>query len=163
LQTRPRMVTLVPEKREEITTEGGLDLKKNHKKIIDFQNRLHDAGILVSLFIEADKSYEKILRDIRPDFIEIHTGEYSRKYYDERTRMSILETFKEFSGMCEQSGIRVNAGHGLNYHNVRDIMCIEQIEELNIGHSIISRAVFAGLAQAVTDMKSLTGDIICVE
>jgi pyridoxine 5-phosphate synthase len=158
LDVRPRMCTIVPENREEITTEGGLDLYGNIDAIKEYTQRLQKAGILVSLFIEADMGLENALRSIRPDFIEIHTGEYSRTYYDEKKRKSHLDIFRHFTGMCISNNIRVNAGHGLNYNNVREILTIEQIEELNIGHSIIARSVFSGLQEAVREMKRMTGD-----
>ncbi|MCK9224340.1 MAG: pyridoxine 5'-phosphate synthase [Candidatus Muirbacterium halophilum] len=155
IKSLPRMCTLVPEKREEITTEGGLEILSNVEKIKEYTGRLHEKGILVSLFIEADNSMLDVLNDIRPDFVEIHTGKYARNYYNEMERFYILKTFEKFTQNCIDIGIRVNAGHGLNYQNTSDIVKINGIEELNIGHAIIARAVFSGLGEAVREMKNI--------
>ena len=155
LKACPRMCTIVPEKREEVTTEGGLDIIANVDKIKQYTERLHEKGILVSLFIEAENSNLDVLNDIRPDFIEIHTGSYSQNYYNEIKRFDILDNFRNFTQNCKNIGIRVNAGHGLNYQNIYEIIDINGIEELNIGHSIIARAVFSGLGEAVREMKNI--------
>jgi len=155
LKVRPGMVTIVPERREEVTTEGGLDIIKNLEKTKKFAGIFAENDIPVSLFIEADPGMENALEEIGAPFVEIHTGYYSRVFYNEEKRDQELKRFTDFTNMCKNSGIRVNAGHGLNYHNVHQITRIHGIEELNIGHSIISRAVFSGLESAVMEMKTL--------
>ncbi|PLX19758.1 MAG: pyridoxine 5'-phosphate synthase [Candidatus Muiribacterium halophilum] len=155
LKVKPRMVTLVPERREEVTTEGGLDIIKNKEKTKEYTRILTENNILVSLFIEANLELESVIEEIKAQFVEIHTGYYSHVYYDEYKKKKELERFERFTQMCKNSGVRVNAGHGLNYQNVMEITQIEGIEELNIGHSIISRAVFSGLEAAVIEMKGL--------
>lgn len=156
VKTKPDMVTLVPEKRHELTTEGGLNLldekvKQNIKNTII---RLKDAGIVVSLFIDPKMEMMKVARDIDADYVEIHTGKYS----DALTRDAVkaeLESVIESARAAKVMGLGVNAGHGLNYENVIKIARIKEIEELNIGHAIVARAVFSGLEKAVSDMKQL--------
>ena len=155
LKVKPRMCTLVPEKREEITTEGGLDIIKFLEKTKQFTKKLQDNNIIVSLFIEADEKIVKALEEIKPEFVEIHTGVYSRVFNDEMLRNQQIDKFKIFTKKMTEIGVRVNAGHGLNYHNVKQIAEINNIEELNIGHAIIARAVFSGLENAVSKMKGL--------
>lgn len=155
LRLKPRMCTLVPEKREEITTEGGLDIVDNFEKTKEYTKILKENNILVSLFIESDCELIKKVIEIDAEYVEIHTGKYSNVYYHEEKRNIELNRFKEFTKMCIDNGIRVNAGHGLNYQNIYDIIKINGLEELNIGHSIISRAVFSGLDNAVKDMKKI--------
>jgi pyridoxine 5-phosphate synthase len=153
-KVKPEMVTLVPEKREELTTEGGLDvvLLKDHLRDIVF--RLKSAGIKVSLFVDPDISQIKQCSNIEADLIEIHTGRYANA----KTEAEIIEEFekiREASIYAAKLGLGVSAGHGLNYHNVKEIAQIEEIEELNIGHSIIARSVLVGLDRAVKEMIDL--------
>jgi pyridoxine 5-phosphate synthase len=157
LEVKPYMCTIVPEKREEITTEGGLDVEANLNKVKNYVRELKNAGIIVSLFVEAEEKVAKLSAECGADFVEIHTGRYSRVFYNEKEKMKELEKFENFIKECVNLGIRVNAGHGLNYQNVREIVKFKEIEELNIGHSIISRAVFSGLDKAVYEMKRLIG------
>ncbi len=145
---KPEMVTLVPEKRREITTEGGLDVVRHSSKLKSVVARLQDSGIKVSLFIDPVKKQVEESAVLMADFIELHTGQYARS--------SGRRELDKLSRMTEQArwiGLRVNVGHGLDYHNVGDICRIPGIEELNIGFSIIARAVFVGLAQAVKEMR----------
>ncbi len=148
---RPDMVTLVPEKREELTTEGGLDVISLKDHLRDIVFRLKSAGIKVSIFVDPDISQIKQCSSIEADLIEIHTGHYANA----KTESEIIEEFEKIRAAAvyaEKSGLGVSAGHGLNYHNVKDILQIEEIEELNIGHSIIARSVFTGIGKAVEDM-----------
>jgi pyridoxine 5-phosphate synthase len=154
---RPDMVTLVPEKRQELTTEGGLDIRKKKTQIKKSIEKLHKAGIPVSLFINPGPDDVSASRDAGADMVEIHTGMYAdaprgRKQYRELVRV------EDAVASAHDSGIVVNVGHGLNYHNVKPVASIEGIRGLYIGHSIISRAVLVGLEQAVRDMKSLIGE-----
>ncbi len=154
MQVRPEMATLVPEKREELTTEGGLDVRANRAKVSDAVRRLKDTGIFVSLFIDADFDQVKESKKIGADAIEIHTGRYAdARTYEESQRE--FEKIFESCRLAHKLGLTVNAGHGLNYQNVRQIAKIKEIYELNIGHSIISRAVLVGIERAVREMKAL--------
>ncbi len=153
LFTKPDMVTLVPEKREEVTTEGGLDVIKYKKKLKEIIKRLSDANIPVSLFVDPVQEQLENSAEIDARWIELHTGKYAiTKNKAKALELSIL---KESTAQAKSYGLRVNAGHGLTYQNVEPIAAIEGIEELNIGHTIISRALAVGLSQAVKEMKSL--------
>jgi len=153
LNTKPDMVTLVPEKREEITTEGGLDVIKHKNKLKVIIQRLTDVNIPVSLFVDPVQEQLEQSAEIKAGWIELHTGKYALTKNDERAlELSIL---KESTEKAKSYGLKVNAGHGLTYQNVEPIAAIKGIEELNIGHTIISRALAVGLAQAVKEMKSL--------
>ena len=153
LNTKPDMVTLVPEKREEVTTEGGLDVIKHKNKLKEIIQRLSDANIPVSLFVDPMQEQLEQCAEIEAGWIELHTGKYAiTKNNARELQLSIL---KESTSKAKSYGLRVNAGHGLTYQNVEPIAAIEGIEELNIGHTIISRALAVGLAQAVKEMKCL--------
>ena len=149
----PDYVTLVPEKREEVTTEGGLDVKNNKKYLKNYLTSLKNSNIKVSAFIDPDNEQIYSSREIGFDFIELHT----RKYAD----LKGLHQYEELQKITESSyyandlGLVVNAGHGLNYQNVEKIASINNINELNIGHSIVARALAVGLEKAVREMKSL--------
>ena len=153
--TKPDMVTLVPEKRQELTTEGGLNVKSGAKQIRDAIKRLHKAGIPVSLFINPNHDDIKITKELGADMIELHTGLYANaKGKKQDAELEKVERTTEFGlGL----GLAVNAGHGLNYSNVCAIADIDGIRGLYIGHSIISRAVLVGLERAVMEMKALAG------
>jgi pyridoxine 5-phosphate synthase len=154
LEVRPDMATLVPEKREELTTEGGLDVRLNRDKVADAVRVLKDGAIFVSLFIDPDLDQVKESKKAGADAVEIHTGSYA----DARTYEASHREFEKIFEACKLAhklGLTVNAGHGLNYQNVRQIAKIKEIYELNIGHSIISRAVLVGLERAVREMKQL--------
>ena len=147
----PDMITLVPEKRKELTTEGGLDVARLSDKLQRVVDKVHKKGIKVSLFIDPVESQISASHKIGADMIEIHTGTYS----DARTkkgRETELEKVINAAVFGKELGLGVNAGHGLHYHNVQDIVVIKEIDELSIGHSIIARAVFVGLDRAVRDM-----------
>ncbi|MBI5191658.1 MAG: pyridoxine 5'-phosphate synthase [Nitrospirae bacterium] len=154
LEVRPDMVTLVPEKREELTTEGGLDVRLNRDKVADAVRRLRDGGIFVSLFIDPDLDQVKESSKVRADAVEIHTGGYADAATYEVSHSQYEKIF-ESCKLAHKLKMVVNAGHGLNYHNVRQIARIPEIYELNIGHSIVSRAVLVGMERAVREMKGL--------
>jgi pyridoxine 5-phosphate synthase len=149
----PDYVTLVPEKREEVTTEGGLNLKNNVKYLKDFVSSLKDSNIEVSAFIDPLSEQITYSKEIGFDFIELHTGKYAElKGYDQYDELQkIIESTHEANDM----GLVVNAGHGLNYNNVKEIASINNMNELNIGHSIVARALAVGLEKSVREMKSL--------
>lgn len=151
---KPDQSTLVPEKRQEITTEGGLDVASNTQEIKKIVDDLKGSGIIVSLFIDPDPKQIKAAKQIEADAVEIHTGEYANSK-DKESQEERLKEIKEAALLASKYGLIVHAGHGLNYYNVKKIAHIPQIEELNIGHSIISKAVFVGLKQAIREMKEL--------
>ncbi|MCS6782222.1 MAG: pyridoxine 5'-phosphate synthase [Gloeomargarita sp. SKYBB_i_bin120] len=152
LDVRPDYVTLVPERREEITTEGGLDVVGNLKELTQTVATLQDQGIPVSLFIDAEPEQIHAAQQTGARWIELHTGPYAQAH-QEMERQQELQRLTLGAKLAQELGLRVNAGHGLTYQNVYPVACIPGLEELNIGHSIISRAVLVGLTQAVQDMK----------
>ena len=151
---RPYDCCLVPEKREELTTEGGLDVAGNQDTLLDYCGELADSGIRVSLFIDADPKQLDAAVAVGAPVVEIHTGHYADAH-NERTRKVEFERIVRAVEYGNQLGLQVNAGHGLDYHNTQAIVGIDGIKELNIGHSIICRALFTGLDQAVREMKTL--------
>ena len=150
---RPQDVCLVPESRQEVTTEGGLDVRGQSARIKHSVAALAGAGIRVSLFIDPDEGQIEAARSVGAPVIELHTGAYAEAVGGARARE--FERLRTAAKLAASLGLTVNAGHGLNYHNVEPIAAIPQIIELNIGHSIVARAVFDGLAKAVRDMKEL--------
>jgi pyridoxine 5-phosphate synthase len=150
---KPDMVTLVPEKRQELTTEGGLDVKSKKRNISEAIKKIHDSGIPVSLFINPDVSDINISKQLDADMVEIHTGMYAntkgKEQEEELTR--VLNAVRH----ALDARLMVNAGHGLNYFNVIKIASIQGIRALYIGHSIVSRAVLVGMERAVREMKEL--------
>nr|WP_136252578.1 pyridoxine 5'-phosphate synthase [Ningiella ruwaisensis] len=150
----PAFCCLVPEKREELTTEGGLDVAGNLSKIKDACSQLHEQNTQASLFIDADEKQIEASVEAGAPYIEIHTGQYAEAA-DEYTAQKELEKLIAGIEYADRLGLKVNAGHGLHYHNVKPIAAIEQLIELNIGHSIIARAAFDGLDKAVRDMRAL--------
>ncbi len=151
---RPHDCCIVPEKREELTTEGGLDVLSNIEYLKNYCATLEQAGIRTSLFIDADLKQLDAAKDAGASVIEIHTGHYAdAASIDEKNRELVRISTAVKHGI--DIGLQVNAGHGLDYHNVKAIAEIDGIIELNIGHSIIARALFSGLAKAVSDMKTL--------
>lgn len=154
LKLNPEFCCLVPEKRQELTTEGGLDVAGQFERINSAVQRLADQGILVSLFIDADERQIEAAARCKAPYIEIHTGGYA-----DATTLSAqqaeLQRITTAAAFAEQCGIIVNAGHGLHFHNVQPIAAIPQMHELNIGHALIARAIFTGLGPAVTEMKRL--------
>lgn len=153
-RVRPAQVTLVPEKRQELTTEGGLDVVRHKKKLRPLCERLEQAGIEVSLFIDPDQDQVDATLAIGVTIIELHTGCYA----DAKTKASKsreLKTIERMTAYGQQIGLVVNAGHGLKYHDTRSIAEIPGMNELNIGHSIMSRAMMVGMEQAAKDMIRL--------
>lgn len=151
---KPEFVCLVPEKREELTTEGGLDVASQKDKIAAAVARLSEAGITTSLFIDADKTQIEAAVECKAPFIELHTGHYADAK-NETERLSELKKIAAGASFAAKAGLKVNAGHGLHYHNVADIAALPEILELNIGHSIIARSSIYGLADSVAMMKKL--------
>lgn len=157
LMIKPDMVTLVPEKRAELTTEGGLDVSKNLDFLTEYLNGLKKAGIFTSLFIDPDRTQITNAVKTGTDMVEIHTGSYAESFSGDHEQEE-LKKIKTAVTTSLNLGVRVAAGHGLNYLNVSKIAEIEGIEELNIGHSIISRAVIVGMDTAVRDMLYHCGE-----
>jgi len=153
-EVKPEFCCLVPEKREELTTEGGLDVVGQLEKVTSAVAKLSQAGIKVSLFIDADKAQIDAALASKAPYIEIHTGHYA-DLTNEEEQLAELERLTQGIKYAHGLGIKVNAGHGLNYFNVKPIAAIEEIIELNIGHAIIARAAIDGLDKAVRDMKNL--------
>ena len=153
-KVRPEFCCLVPEKREELTTEGGLDVLGNLAKITDACGQLKEHGTLASLFIDADQAQIEAALEAGAPFIEIHTGQYAEAKTEDEAESELLKLVKGIE-YADRLGLKVNAGHGLHYHNVKPIAAIPQLIELNIGHAIIARAAFDGLGKAVADMRRL--------
>ncbi len=154
LKVMPHSVCIVPEKRQELTTEGGLDVCGQLERACEFVKPLLAAGIEVSFFIDPDIAQVSAAAKTGAQFIELHTGRYSEEFGGELEQ----KTFEDLKGaalFAQNLGLKVNAGHGLNYQNVHRMKEIPNLHELNIGHSIVSRAIFTGLKQAVIDMKEL--------
>ena len=149
----PDYVTLVPEKREEVTTEGGLDVKNNEKYLKNFVKSLKASNIQVSAFIDPVSEQITYSKEIGFDFIELHTGKYAELNGEDQYKE--LQKIIESTYAANDIGLVVNAGHGLNYQNVKKIASINNINELNIGHSIVARALAVGLEKSVREMKSL--------
>lgn len=159
LDIKPDYVTLVPEKREEVTTEGGLDAASQLDRLGELVERLQAANIPVSLFIDADTSQIEASVKIKAKFIELHTGKYAEAS-NEVSRQQELAILAAGCDQAVKAGLRVNAGHGLTYWNVYPLACLPGMEELNIGHTIISRAALIGLERAVREMKqAMRGEI----
>ncbi|XTZ19892.1 MAG: pyridoxine 5'-phosphate synthase [cyanobacterium endosymbiont of Rhopalodia fuxianensis] len=152
LDIKPDYVTLVPEKREEVTTEGGLDIVGNYYRLKEIVTCLQSADIPVSLFIDAQETQIQASADTQAQFIELHTGKYADAP-NSVVRQKELEFLRRGCTQALNLGLRVNAGHGLTYQNVYPVTCLPGIEELNIGHTIVSRAVLVGMERAVREMK----------
>jgi len=153
-EIKPHFCCLVPEKREEVTTEGGLDVAGQLEKITLAVSRLKEAGIQVSLFIDPDHQQIDAAMASGAPYIEIHTGAYAEAE-EGAVRDAEFRRIKDAAAYAHDKGLKVNAGHGLTYHNVQPIAALPQMHELNIGHAIIGRAVMSGLADAVSEMKAL--------
>jgi len=154
LKIRPAFCCFVPEKRQELTTEGGLNVIADEARILDACQQLKEAGMTVSLFIDPDlKQIEAAVRCQAP-FIEIHTGCYAQARL-EQTKLHELQRIKEAASFAKKAGLIVNGGHGLNYQNVQPIAAIPEMHELNIGHGIVAQSIFVGFENAVREMKRL--------
>lgn len=152
LAVQPADVCIVPEKRQEITTEGGLDVLSQQDKVAEYIQKLTAAGIRVSLFVDADSNQIQACREVAAPVIELHTGAYADAAPQQRRQQ--LARIEEAAHQASEMGIIVNAGHGLNIHNVAPIAKILAIQELNIGHALIAQAIFIGLPQAIEQMKT---------
>jgi pyridoxine 5-phosphate synthase len=159
LNVKPDSVCIVPEKRQELTTEGGLDVKKNKKSLASCVDKLKKAGIIVSMFIEADIDQILACSQIGSDAVEIHTGRYARFYKENgENSLDFKEEFKKILKISQEAvknNLLLNAGHGLDYDNVKHMCKVPNLKEFNIGFSIIAKSVFTGLRTAVKDMKKL--------
>lgn len=156
LEVKPHDACLVPEHRNEVTTEGGLDCITHRSALAATIGKLHGAGTVVSLFIDPDPAQIRAAADLRAEYIELHTGAFANA--TGQARGEELQRLVAGAQLAHKLGLRVNAGHGLNYANVRELFAVPYLEELNIGHSIISRALLTGLAGAVAEMKDLCGE-----
>jgi pyridoxine 5-phosphate synthase len=153
LQLKPDSVCLVPESREEITTEGGLDVVGNRERVRACVEAMNTAGIATSLFIDPDEPQIELAAKLAAPWIELHTGAYANAYFTPR-RAAELKRLTVGATLAHAAGLVVNAGHGINYVNITEVRTIPRLHELNIGHSIISRALFTGIEEAVREMKT---------
>jgi len=158
LRLKPDIVCIVPERRLEVTTEGGLDVAGNEKALTDTRKKLNDARIEVSLFIAPDPAQIEAAARVGAQFIELHTGAFAEGFHDPIARQRELQRLIDGAELAHKIGLQVNAGHGLNYQNLPTLLHVPHLVELNIGHSIISRAVFVGLETAVREMLELMKD-----
>jgi pyridoxine 5-phosphate synthase len=152
-RVKPQQATLVPEHREEITTEGGLDIVSQRGRVAEVTRRLHDAGVSVSLFLDPDARQVETAGELRADAVELHTGRYALAAGARQEKE--LQILREAGALVRRSGMTLHAGHGLTYRNVHRVAAIQGMHELNIGHSIIARALWVGIEQAVREMKLL--------
>ncbi|MEY3481447.1 MAG: Pyridoxine 5-phosphate synthase [Verrucomicrobiota bacterium] len=153
LKVKPHDACLVPESRNEVTTEGGLDCLTHRKALAETIGKLHDVGTVISLFIDPAPEQIRAAAGLKAEYIELHTGAFANA--TGTMRSTELQRLIDGAELAHELGLRVNAGHGLNYTNVRELFAVPHLEELNIGHAIISRALFVGLAKAVAEMKQL--------
>jgi len=156
LELKPDSVCLVPENREEVTTEGGLDIVGQKARVAEVVDAMTEAGITTSLFIDPDPTQIEMAAALKSPWIELHTGAYANAYFHEgrKREFDILVAGAE---RAHGLGLTVNAGHGINYTNIAEVVTIPRLHELNIGHSVVSRALFVGVAQAVREMKAALG------
>jgi pyridoxine 5-phosphate synthase len=152
LKLEPDIVCVVPERRQEVTTEGGLDVVSQEKLVAETRARMNDAGIEVSLFISPDPAQVEAAARTGSQFIELHTGAYAEAFLEHGRRDAELRRLVAAAQQAHALGLKVNAGHGLNYVNLPALNVVPHLVELNIGHSILSRAIFTGIEQAVRDM-----------
>jgi pyridoxine 5-phosphate synthase len=157
LRLQPDEVCLVPEKREEITTEGGLDLVRHERELAPTIKRLHAAGIRVSMFIDPAPEQVDAAAKLHAEMVELHTGGLANAFTEKIERQE-LDRLREAAVRASNFGLQVNAGHGINYRNITLIHRIPHLAELNIGHSIVARAMFVGIEMAVREMRALMED-----
>ncbi len=155
LKVKPHIVCIVPERRQEVTTEGGLDVLAAEKSLTATRKKMNDAGIEVSLFIAPDEKQIAASARVGAQFIELHTGKYAEVFSAAKKRKVELKRLVDGSKQAHALGLRVNAGHGLNCENLPALFAVPHLEELNIGHSLVSRAVFIGMKAAVKEMLAL--------
>lgn len=151
---KPELATIVPEKRQELTTEGGINVIDNLEVLKDTIEELHNSNIKVSLFIEPDLEQINAAKEIESDFIEIHTGYYAN-LIDEEEIFDELDKIRQAARHAKKLGLGVNAGHGLNYTNIKEFAVLEDIDEVSIGQAVIARSIFVGIEKAVTEMRQL--------
>lgn len=154
LQLKPHSVCLVPESREEITTEGGLDVVRHRDKVARVTDAMNAAGIKTSLFIDPEPEQIAMAAELKAPWIELHTGAYANAYQSTGRTAEFLRLCRGAT-VAQSAGLVVNAGHGINYVNIAEVRTIPHLHELNIGHSIVSRALFTGIREAVSEMKRL--------
>lgn len=154
LDLRPHSVCLVPENREEVTTEGGLDLVKHFDRVVEVVDAMNHCGIFTSLFIDADPLQINKAAELGAPWIELHTGAFSHAYCDGDWALE-WQKLSDSAELAQSLNLVINAGHGINYHNIKQIRKLPHLNELNIGHSIVSRSVFVGIENAVKEMKNL--------
>ncbi|MBX3043482.1 MAG: pyridoxine 5'-phosphate synthase [Candidatus Kapabacteria bacterium] len=152
LEIKPDLVTIVPEKRTELTTEGGLNLAENIEKYTELCERMHEKNIIVSFFIEPDTKQIEAAEECGADMVELHTGVYANNYRNIDLMVLELDRIAHAAQYANDNMLEVAAGHGLNYYNIKDMLGIGEIQEYSIGHSIISRAAYVGLDKAVREM-----------
>ena len=157
-EIKPDLVTLVPEKRQELTTEGGLDLCRNEATVAKAINSIHEQGTPVSLFVNPEPDQIELSRKIGADYVEIHTGTFCDAV-DATERSNAFNRIAQSTKLAHELGLGINAGHGLGYHTIKSFKGLSEINEFSIGHSIIARAVMVGLKQAVTDMVALIKEL----
>ncbi len=154
LELKPDSVCLVPENREEVTTEGGLDIVGQRERVGEVVTAMTDAGILTSLFIDPNPAQIKASAELKAPWVELHTGAFANAYYSGGKGSNELAILQQGAELANQLGLVVNAGHGINYTNITEVLKISHLHELNIGHSIVSRALFVGIENAVREMKN---------
>ena len=159
LKLKPEIVCIVPERRLEVTTEGGLDVVANEKSLAETRKKMNDAGIEVSLFIAPDEKQIEASARVGSQFVELHTGQFAEEFYKKKPGRGVtsseLQRLIIGARRAQTLGLRVNAGHGLNFENLSELFAVPNLVELNIGHSIISRSVFVGMEAAVKEMLRL--------
>lgn len=154
LKLKPDSVCLVPESRQEITTEGGLDVVSNRERVAAVVDAMNEAGIKTSLFIDPDEPQIECSSKLNAPWVELHTGAYANAYFDEKERAQEFQRLRIGAVRARDLGLVVNAGHGINYVNIAELRSLPHLHELNIGHSIMSRAIFTGIEEAVREMKA---------
>lgn len=154
LKLKPDSVCLVPENRQEITTEGGLDVVGNRARVAACVSAMNQAGIKTSLFIDPDEPQIELAAELKAPWIELHTGAYASNYFNAEIRAKEFQRLRLGAVRAHDLGLVVNAGHGINYVNIPEVRTLPHLHELNIGHSIVSRALFTGVEEAVREMKS---------
>ncbi len=153
LKLRPDSVCLVPENRAEITTEGGLDVVAHRRRVTKCVDAMNAAGIATSLFIDPEPAHIQLSAELGAPWVELHTGAYAHAYFSARKRAKQFARLREGAARAHGLGLTVNAGHGINYINIAELRTLPHLHELNIGHSIVSRALFTGIEEAVREMK----------
>jgi len=158
IKTLPNACCIVPEKREEVTTEGGIDVKRNHNILGTIIGRLKKNNIRVSLFVDSSVDQIKLAKELGSDIIEIHAGEFCRKVHDRLDFQKELNTIKEASSFAESIGLETHVGHGVTFDSIVELSRINEVKEFNIGHFIISESLFLGLEKTIKKMKTLIAE-----